>query len=137
MTATTRHRNSSTEKSDAPGRDDAPQSQTSASGSDGPRGNPAGSPGRLGVVATAVFYIVLLSATGFTAFQLQQVAQRSREMSAEQEKSAQKYASMVKKMDVVSQEVLLLLLLLKIPILFLNCLGIKVLKFLLTRPLLW
>lgn len=110
MTETTRLRNSSTEKSDAPGHDDAPQSQTSANGSNGLR-DPAGSSGRLGVVATTVFYIVLLSATGFAAFRLQQVSERSQEMSAEQEKSAQKYASMVKEIEVVSQEVLLLLLL--------------------------
>lgn len=109
MTVATRLRNNSTEKSDAPGHDDAPQSQTCANGSNGLR-DPAGSSGRLGVVATTVFYIVLLGATGFTAFQLQQVAQRSQEMSAEQEKSAQKYASMMKKMDVVSQEVPPLLL---------------------------
>ncbi|KAM9334745.1 cytoskeleton-associated protein 4 [Symphorus nematophorus] len=109
MTAKNRHKNNSSEKSQAASsQDDASKKSQKSSASNGvsgpaPQGPKSGS--FLGLLASAVFYIALIGAAGFAAFHLQQVVEEMRQMSAKNEESARQNAELGTKMDSVVQQV--------------------------------
>lgn len=107
MTAKNRHKSSSSEKSQTSSQDDvskksAKSTSNGVSGS-GPQGPRSGS--CLGLFVSAVFYIALIGAAGFAAFQLQQMMEEIRQTSARNEESARQSAQVSVKLESVVQQV--------------------------------
>lgn len=108
MTAKNRHRNS--EKSAASIQDDAPKKSQVSSGvsavaAPGPQRSRPRSRSFLGVLCTTVFYVAVISATGFAAFYLHKVVAKMQEATARQEESARQNADMTTKLDGVILQV--------------------------------
>ncbi|CAG5927483.1 unnamed protein product [Menidia menidia] len=104
---TAKNRQKSSEKSAAPGQEDAakksPKSSTNGMSGPGPQGAKSGS--CLGLVATTVFYIAMLGAAGFAAFYLQQVVEEIRQTNSRNEESARQNAELSSKMENAVQQV--------------------------------
>ncbi|XP_069020833.1 cytoskeleton-associated protein 4 [Embiotoca jacksoni] len=106
MTSKNRQKNS--EKSAASSQEDGSKKSPKSSGSNGesgpaPQGPRSGS--YVGLLLTAVFYIGLIGAAGFSAFYLEQVVKEIRETNAKNEESAQQSAELSGKMERVVQQV--------------------------------
>lgn len=112
MTAKTRNKNSSSEKSAVSSQDDAvkkTQKSTNTNGVSGSGPQEPRSGSCLGYFVTTVFYIALIGAAGFAAFHLQQVVEEIRHTSARHEESARQSArqsaELSSKMENVVQQV--------------------------------
>uniref|UniRef100_G3Q8L2 Cytoskeleton associated protein 4 n=1 Tax=Gasterosteus aculeatus aculeatus TaxID=481459 RepID=G3Q8L2_GASAC len=104
MTAKNRHKNSSSEKSAAAAAaassaEDAPKKSPRSTGNGvsgpGPQGSGSGSCLSLGLVATALFYVALLSAAGFAAFYMQRVVEEIQKSGARHEEAARQSAELI------------------------------------------
>ncbi|XP_040029023.2 cytoskeleton-associated protein 4 [Gasterosteus aculeatus] len=114
MTAKNRHKNSSSEKSAAAAAaassaEDAPKKSPRSTGNGvsgpGPQGSGSGSCLSLGLVATALFYVALLSAAGFAAFYMQRVVEEIQKSGARHEEAARQSAELSGKVERVVQQV--------------------------------
>lgn len=106
---TTKNRPKNSEKSAAPGQDDASKkSQKSGGSTNGvsgpvPQGSRTGS--CVGLLVTTAFYIAMIGAAGFAAFYLQQVVEEVRHIHGKHEESARRGAELGTKMESVVQQV--------------------------------
>ncbi|XP_043963680.1 cytoskeleton-associated protein 4 [Gambusia affinis] len=106
---TTKNRPKNSEKSAAPGQDDASKKSQKSGGATngvsgpGPQGPRSGS--CLGLLVNAVFYAAMIGAAGFAAFYLQQVVEEVRQIHAEHEESARRGTELGTKMENVLHQV--------------------------------
>lgn len=106
---TTKNRPKNSEKSAAPGQDDASKKSQKSGGATngvsgpGPQGPRSGS--CLGLLVNAVFYAAMIGAAGFAAFYLQQVVEEVRQIHAEYEENARRGAELGTKMENVLHQV--------------------------------
>lgn len=106
---TTKNRPKNSEKSAAPGQDDASKKSQKSGGSTngvsgpGPQGSRTGS--CVGLLVTTAFYIAMIGAAGFAAFYLQQVVEEVRHIHGKHEESARRGAELGTKMESVVQQV--------------------------------